>query len=203
MASKGVAERARTLLIRVTLVGVVVLLTLSDSHWRSADTTLGLLFPLGIFLAAVGAVGRLWCSVFISGYKTNVLITDGPYAMTRNPLYFFSFFGVVGAALVTETLVIPLVLAAGFAFYYPSVVLGEERRLAEIHGQAYQDYCLKTPRFFPSFSALTEPEEYMVRPAIIRKSLIDAVWFVWAVGVIELLKVLHDVGILPVYIILY
>jgi protein-S-isoprenylcysteine O-methyltransferase Ste14 len=203
MANKGIAERLRTLLIRVSLVVVLVLLVVSDSHWRGSGSLLTLLFPLGIFLAAIGAVGRLWCSVYISGYKTNRLITSGPYAMCRNPLYFFSLIGVVGVALVTETLAIPAVLFAGFVFYYPSVVLGEESRLAEIHGQDYQDYCRQTPRFFPSLTALTEPEEYMVRPAIIRKSFIDAIWFVWGVGVIELIKALHDTGVLPVYLMIY
>jgi uncharacterized membrane protein len=164
---------------------------------------LTLIFPLGIFLAAIGAVGRLWCSVFISGYKTNTLITSGPYAMCRNPLYFFSLIGVVGVALVTETLSLPLVLFAGFVFYYPSVVLGEERRLASLHGQAFEEYCRRTPRFFPSLAALTEPEEYTVRPAIIRKSFIDAIWFVWGVAIIELIKALHDTGVLPVYLTLY
>ena len=113
MAARGFAERARTLLIRLTLVGGLVLLVLSDSYWRGTGSLLTLLFPLGIFLAAIGAIGRLWCSVYISGYKTNRLITSGPYAMCRNPLYFFSLIGVVGVALVTETLIIPAVLFAG------------------------------------------------------------------------------------------
>ena len=203
MAAKGIAERARTLLIRITLTGVLVLLAVSDSHWRNSGSLLTLIFPVGIFLAAIGAVGRLWCSVFISGYKTNTLITSGPYAMCRNPLYFFSLIGVVGVALVTETLSLPLVLFAGFVFYYPSVVLGEERRLASLHGQAFEEYCRRTPRFFPSLATLTEPEEYTVRPAIIRKSFIDAIWFVWGVAVIELIKALHDTGVLPVYLTLY
>jgi len=203
MAAKGIAERARTLLIRVTLTGVLVLLLVSDSYWRNSGAWLTLIFPVGIFLAAIGAVGRLWCSVFISGYKTNCLITSGPYSMCRNPLYFFSLIGVVGVALVTETLILPIVLFAGFVFYYPSVVLGEEGRLAKLHGQAYEEYCRRTPRFFPSLKALTEPEEYTVRPAIIRKSIIDAIWFVWGVAVIELIKALHDTAVLPVYLTLY
>lgn len=203
MAKLGLAERARTILIRITLISVLLLLVFSDSYWRSSDSLLTLIFPLGIFLAAIGAIGRLWCSVYISGYKTNRLITVGPYAMCRNPLYFFSLIGVVGVALVTETFFIPIVLFAGFVFYYPSVVLGEERRLADIHGQAYQEYCRATPRFFPSLSSLVEPEEYTVRPAIIRKSFIDAVWFVWGVGLIEIIKALHDTGVLPVYVMLY
>ena len=203
MATRGFAERTRTLLIRISLVGVLVLLVLSDSHWRDSGSLLTLLFPVGIFMAAIGAVGRLWCSVYISGYKTNRLITSGPYSMCRNPLYFFSLIGVVGVALVTETLIIPTVLFAAFIAYYPSVVLGEEARLAEIHGQGYQDYCRRTPRFFPALSAPTEPEEYTVRPAIIRKSFIDAIWFVWGIGVIELIKTLHDTGLLPVYLMIY
>lgn len=157
-----------------------------------------LLTPLGLFLAAFGAIGRMWCSVFISGYKTNKLITAGPYAMCRNPLYFFSLLGTVGVGMTTDTLWVPLVLATGFVLYYPSVVLGEERRLAELHGEDYRRYCQQTPRFFPAWSRLYEPEEYTVRPDVIRKSIMDAVWFIWGVAVIKLVQVLHDTGLLPV-----
>jgi protein-S-isoprenylcysteine O-methyltransferase Ste14 len=44
-------------------------------------------------LAAMIASHRLWCSLYISGYKNSQLITSGPYSLCRNPLYFFSFVG--------------------------------------------------------------------------------------------------------------
>ncbi len=47
--------------------------------------------------------GRLFrprlIAAFLSAKKSSVLVCVGPYAMTRNPLYFFSFLSWVGAGL--------------------------------------------------------------------------------------------------------
>ena len=54
---------------------------------------------IGYALIGVGAVGRMWCGVYIAGRKNKELCQDGPYSLCRNPLYVFSFIGTVGVAL--------------------------------------------------------------------------------------------------------
>lgn len=161
------------------------------------------LFAIGGSLAAVGAFGRLWCSLYISGYKNNTLIIEGPYSLCRNPLYFFSFIGAIGIGLSTGNFTVPIMVVVGFAIYYPLVVSGEETRLAVIHGKLFENYRQNTPAFFPRFSAFREPGEYMVRPKIFRKDIGDVIWFIWAVCLLQLIAALRVSNYIPTLLTLY
>ena len=44
---------------------------------------------------------------------------------------------------------------------------------------------------------LVEPETYAVRPDRFRGHLFDALWFVWALGLLEILEALHKYRLLP------
>jgi hypothetical protein len=121
----------------------------------------------------------------------------------RNPLYFFSFLGGLGVGLANEMLALALVIGIGFAVYYPLVIKAEEKKLREIHAGLFEDYVKRAPRFLPSLKSMQEPDEYVVRPRMFRKGLFDALWFVWLVGILELVEALHEVGALPVVVSLY
>ena len=201
---KNSIERARIAISRVFAVALIGLILVSGSHWQVDVPLLGsIMFCLGAMLVGVASLGRMWCSLYIAGYKTNKLITEGPYSMTRNPLYFFSFLGAVGIGLVTETFFFTLVMLIGFAIYYPMVIKSEEAKLLKLHSADYDAYFSKTPRFFPNFSALAEPQEYEVKPIIYRKHILDAVWFIWILGVLEILKELRVLDIMPTYFTFY
>ena len=187
----------RTTLTRIFAGGLIVLLLISSSYWEDVFMVEGSLFLLGALMVGVATVGRLWCSLYISGYKTKSLVTGGPYSMCRNPLYFFSLLGAVGIGLATETVVIPLIILLVFGLYYPTVMKEEEKELREIHKEKFMAYCKTTPRFFPKISNFYEPEEYLVRPKIFKKSLFEVLWFVWILGILELAEALRKAGIIP------
>jgi protein-S-isoprenylcysteine O-methyltransferase Ste14 len=152
------------------------------------------LFLAGLVLVATATVGRLWCSLYISGNKDSELVTVGPYSVTRNPLYLFSFVGFVGIGLATETLTFALALAAFFALVYPFIIAAEERVLAARFGEAFEAYRARTPRFIPRWSNYVEPRTWSVDTRLFRRTMRDVVWFVWIVGVIELVEALHEHG---------
>lgn len=154
-----------------------------------------LLFFFGLILVGIATVGRLWCSVYISGYKNAALIDAGPYSISRNPLYFFSFLGFLGIGLVTETISFPLAFAAIFAIGYPLIIAREEQFLRTKFGDAFAAYAARTPRFFPRVNALKEPETWSVNPRLFRRTMGDALWFVWLVAIIELVEGLHEYGV--------
>jgi hypothetical protein len=151
----------------------------------------------------IATVGRLWCSMYRSGYKNNSLITSGPYSLSRNPLCFFSLLGSVGVGLAIETLIVPLIILIGFSLYYPYVIREEERHLKNIHGKSFEDYCKEIPRFFPTFSHFTEPDSYVIKPKIFRKRVLNSLWFIWILGIFELVEIFHEYGIIPILIQLY
>ncbi|MEW5767566.1 MAG: isoprenylcysteine carboxylmethyltransferase family protein [bacterium] len=149
---------------------------------------------LGLILLAIAAFGRVWCLVFIAGKKNDVLITEGPYSVVRNPLYIFSFLGTIGFGLAGENPLLTVLLAVLFGLYYPFVVKREERFLASHFAPEFQEYCARTPRWLPNFRLYTEPQTLTVSPLKIRKGILDAMWFIWAFFLWELLEELRVIG---------
>lgn len=186
----AVTSRRRIWVTRIFCVGIVALFLLSRSVWHDWGSTLPhVLWPLGLMLATVGTLGRIWCSSYAAGNKNALLVTAGPYSLTRNPLYFFSLIGGLGIAMTTETLAIPLIFTAWFAWYYRAVVGGEEGYLRSAFGQQYDDYVTRVPRFFPRWNGFDEPDRWRISPRSFRRSLTEVGWFVIAA---VLLHAIHD-----------
>jgi protein-S-isoprenylcysteine O-methyltransferase Ste14 len=77
----------------------------------------------------------------------NALITSGPFALSRNPLYLAEALLLAGVALTFNKLsflaVVPLFVLAVTKL----AIEGEERHLAAKFGQAYLDYCVRVRRW--------------------------------------------------------
>ena len=203
MPSVDFFQRGRKIISWIFAFALIIIILFSGSHWEKVFIFSDVFFLTGAILVGIATIGRLWCSLYISGYKTDTLITIGPYSICRNPLYFFSFLGAIGVGLAVESLLIPFVVFICFSLYYPFVIREEEKKLHKIHGERFQNYCKKTPKFFPSFSLLNEPEKYTVMPKIYKKSLFDALWFIWLIGIIEIIEALHEWRIIPIFFRLY
>lgn len=150
------------------------------------------------FCAGIGALGRVWCSLYLEGRKNSVLVREGPYALCRNPLYFFSFVGAAGTTLATETFTVPAIVCSLFALYYPTIVAAEQKRLELIFGEDYRAYKRDVPAVFPKlFARVKQSESYTVNPRCFLSRVADAAWFIWLIGLFEFSAGLHEEGILP------
>lgn len=101
----------------------------------------------GSLLLVAGAAIRTWASGHIR--KREVLAATGPYAHTRNPLYFGSFLMALGALLMGWN---PWVAALALLFavpVYQMVIRREETLLAAKFGEEFAAYTRAVPRFFP------------------------------------------------------
>jgi protein-S-isoprenylcysteine O-methyltransferase Ste14 len=143
---------------------------------------------LGFALLIVAAFGRIWCLSYISGVKNDVLVAEGPYSVVRNPLYVFNFVGAVGFGLAVENPVLAVLLAIGFAIFYPSVIRQEEENLRQAFGERFARYCDATPRWIPRWSSFHEPESWSINPRRFRAGLLDAMWFMWAFLIWDILE---------------
>jgi protein-S-isoprenylcysteine O-methyltransferase Ste14 len=104
--------------------------------------------------AMIGAVGLL-LRAFAAGYlhKQAVLTVTGPYAYTRNPLYFGSCILALGTGIATRSWTSGILLVAYFALFYSIVMRREENELRMHHGAAFEEYALGVPLFFPRITA--------------------------------------------------
>jgi protein-S-isoprenylcysteine O-methyltransferase Ste14 len=79
------------------------------------------------------------------------LVTDGPYAVVRNPMYWAVGSVVLGEAAVFHSIAI-LDMAAVFALaVVVFVFFAEESSLRRNFGPEYEEYCRRVPRWFPRF----------------------------------------------------
>lgn len=143
-------------------------------------------------------IGRTWCSLYIGGRKIRELVRVGPYSISRNPLYFFSFIGAAGVGAQTGSLVVTalFVLLAWAVF---RVVVGkEEQLLTSLYGEAYADYLREVPRFVPNFSRWEGQELLQVRPDLVVRTFVDGLWFLAAIPLAGGIESLQDAGILPI-----
>ncbi len=103
---------------------------------------------LGLFIRALAA-GHL--------HKQEVLTVTGPYAYTRNPLYFGSAILALGVAIATCSWISAVILCAYFALFYSIVMRREEQELRFHHGAAFDEYARAVPLFLPRFTAAKLP----------------------------------------------
>ncbi|MBA3030788.1 MAG: isoprenylcysteine carboxylmethyltransferase family protein [Desulfobacteraceae bacterium] len=184
------------------LIGVcsLILLLFTQTRLQGSVWAGKLMENLGLLLIVLAVLGRIWASFYICGYKNRQVIDQGPYSMVRNPLYIFSFLGVMGIAVSSGNLLFTGLIITLFLFYYPMVIVNEERRLKEFLGEAFTSYAETTPRFIPKPSNYRQPETYPVNVATFSRSFLDGVWFFLGYIGIDLIKAGHEAGILPVFL---
>jgi protein-S-isoprenylcysteine O-methyltransferase Ste14 len=102
----------------------------------------------------VGLIG-LWVRALAAGHlhKQEMLTVSGPYAHTRNPLYFGSAILTVGAAVAMNSWIAAALLCGYFALFYSVVMRREEGELRFHHGAAFNEYVKAVPLFFPRLTA--------------------------------------------------
>lgn len=130
---------------------------------------------LGFVLVALACLGRIWTSVFIAGHKDVDLVTTGPYAACRHPLYACSILGALGLGLTTRSLLltgIVVVLIAALVIYAAAC---EEQFLADSFPEEFSAYVQATPnKWWPRPGTRALPEHLDVQPAVFWKAFLDA-----------------------------
>jgi protein-S-isoprenylcysteine O-methyltransferase Ste14 len=113
--------------------------TRSDAlTWRS--------LAAGVTVAVVGLLIRAWAAGHI--VKNDRLATTGPYAHTRNPLYFGSFLLAAGCALAVHWGLLVAVAVFWLAVYAP-VIRRERDFVSARFPDAYAEWARHVPAFVP------------------------------------------------------
>ena len=103
----------------------------------------------GASLALAGLLLRAWSAGYLA--KNQRLVTSGPYAYTRNPLYFGSALMGLGAALAGRSWVMGAAFTAFFTLVYGPVMQREAQFLRRQFPEAFDLYASQVPLFFPKW----------------------------------------------------
>lgn len=76
------------------------------------------------------------------------LVTSGPYAWCRNPMYLGHIIFLIGLTLTSQSLLAGLLTAATVVWFHFRV-RHDEQRLRVRFGQPYEDYCTRVGRWIP------------------------------------------------------
>ena len=175
----------------------IALIIFTVSAWDPTSGFMVFIRTLGFVFLIVAALGRLWCSIYICGYKNQRVIQDGPYSIVRNPLYCFSLIGGVGIGFLSCSFLITALIVLFFVWIYPITISDEEAHLENMLGEDYLAYKAKTPRLMPAFSQFKNVEQYTINIKQMQNAFLDVVWFLLAAPILLGIDIAHRSGALP------
>jgi protein-S-isoprenylcysteine O-methyltransferase Ste14 len=136
----------------VTFAAVATLLLLADPQ--------PVAYPIGCALAALGIAVRVWGCGHLR--KNQAVVTSGPYAHVKNPLYVGTFLLAAGGILAAGsprmpgvllwTVLGPAFLLVWFGWYMPKKQRVEGARLQKSFGADYERYAQAVPAFVPQLT---------------------------------------------------
>lgn len=138
---------------------VAILLTIVLGRWAPLGVLPAYPWLPGLVFGGLIMVVAIWINV--TGFRafkragTNVnpyrpallIVRDGPFQFTRNPMYLGMTLFVLGFGLLQSILWGPILAGALWAALHFGVVLAEERYLTEKFGDAYRDLLANTRRW--------------------------------------------------------
>jgi protein-S-isoprenylcysteine O-methyltransferase Ste14 len=108
--------------------------------------TLGLIVAGGA-AAVAGLAVRAWACGHLR--KSSELDVSGPYAFTRNPLYFGSLLITVGFGIASGVWWLAALAVVFFSIVYWPVITAETDELEKVIGDDYREFKANVPVFFP------------------------------------------------------
>lgn len=112
----------------------------------------------------LGELLRLWAVGYAGGATrsrtlsaASDLVTTGPYAHVRNPLYLGNLLLSLGVCIIANVYWMIIVLLVGYFVQYLPIIAAEETYLRNFCGAAYQTYYTVVPRFIPRLRRYANP----------------------------------------------
>lgn len=195
-SAKGKAEIIRKPLSALVAAGLVFLMIFGHPQWLGT-WQMEILRLCGFFLIFAGVLGRILCTLYIGGRKNRELYQSGIYRLCRNPLYFFSFLGLTGICLLTQSLLLTLLACSLFLILYHRVILSEEGKLLRLFPKDFPIYQEAVPRFWPRSRPELPSQILSVDTGIFIRSLSEVLWFLASIIFIDFISYGRAIGWIP------
>ncbi|MDX2033138.1 MAG: methyltransferase [Blastocatellia bacterium] len=151
-------KRLQRLRVPLGFFTAILFVVGSRPTWRS--------LMIGLPIALGGVLIRAWASGHL--HKNAELAVSGPYAHTRNPLYFGSFVMAIGCAVAGGHLWLGLLLVGFFLLVYVPVMQAEVAHMQSLFADAYSRWAASVPLFLPRLTPYAsgstrgfDPQQYL------------------------------------------
>jgi protein-S-isoprenylcysteine O-methyltransferase Ste14 len=117
----------------------------------------------GVSLVVLGESIRLWGVRHIGAIsrtrsdRLGPVVSSGPFALVRNPLYLGNIALWVGFAVSARLLWMAPIIVVLLGLEYHAIVRWEEGLLESRHGDQYRAYAARVPRWIPSLASPASP----------------------------------------------
>jgi len=107
---------------------------------------------IGFFFMMVGMFFRAWSSGYIN--KDRELATEGPYSLTRNPLYFGNLLLGSGIAIACGNWLSVIIFAVYYFSFFTFLIAIERKRMKTRFGSQYEAWAKRANLFFPKIKKI-------------------------------------------------
>ncbi len=188
----GVLFRVRSVTpVLLVLVVIVWPTTGGLSPWRAVVALALVVGGEWYRMRAVGVAGKCTRT---RGSNVKELVTSGPFAHVRNPLYIGNFLLAYGLVVLSKVDWLLWVFPLAFFFQYSAIVAWEEAVLRQTFGEEYERYRREVPAWLPTPRAYSDPSTHVYKREIAVRSERDSLRAVIVIAAILVLKhfVFHD-----------
>ncbi len=138
--NKAILQRLR---VPLGFITAILFLVFSKPSWQT--------LIIGAPIALCGVAIRAWASGHLR--KNAELAISGPYAYTRNPLYFGSFILAIGIVIGGGSWWLAALLLGFFLAVYLPVMQAEAAHMHELFPRDFAEYEQNVPLFLPRLTA--------------------------------------------------
>lgn len=130
----------------------------------------------GIVFVILGEAIRIW-AVSFAGSETRTtgsvggsqLVTQGPYSITRNPLYVGNVIIYTGVGIMSNS-IFPYLQILGFIYFifqYYTIIISEEDYLRQTFTEKFNVYTNSVGRLFPKFKKVPAEINSNIKPSLL------------------------------------
>ena len=190
-------QKRRIATLRLAFAALLPMILFTQSRWIAVPAVADLLETLGILAILAAVLGRFWAILYIGGRKNAAVMRDGPYSVSRHPLYLFSTIGAAGFGLMLESVTLAAILGGTAWLILSLTAAREEHFLRNTFGGDYDSYARQVPRMLPAWRLFRTSPRVSVEIGTLARNAADALVFVGLIPMAELLKWVASLHALP------